>query len=126
MYNDAPDSGVPGCSSSATSGCWADRQIVLSRFGTRHLVMGAAFDPTGDTSSEDRGGSSLAAMLATSPRAGRYAYTWKQALGAMSTGTLRPLRATPATESDTGIEDPTHNVSPVPDYTRVCVATGVD
>ena len=27
--------------------------------------MGAAFDPTGDTSSEDRGGSSLAATVAT-------------------------------------------------------------
>ena len=126
LYNDGPHSGVPGCSGSTSSGCWADRQIVLSRFGTRHLVMGAAFDPTGDTSSEDRGGSSLAAMLATSSRAGRYAYTWKRALAAMSAGTLRPLRAIPATESDTGIEDPTHNVSPVPDYTRVCVAAGID
>ena len=56
------------------------------------------------------------------PGAGRYAYTWKQALAAMSAGTLRPLRAIPASESDTGIGDPTHNVAPVPDYTRVCVA----
>ena len=126
LYNDGPHSGVPGCSRNASSGCWADRQIVLSRFGTRHLVMGAAFDPTGDTSSEDRGGSSLAAMLATSSRSGQYAYTWKRALAAMSAGTLRPLRAIPASESDTGIADPTHNVSPVPDYTRVCVAPGVD
>jgi hypothetical protein len=126
LYNDGPHSGVPGCSGNASSGCWADRQIVLSRFGTRHLVMGAAFDPTGDTSSEDRGGSSLAAMLATSSRSGQYAYTWKRALAAMSAGTLRPLRAIPASESDTGIADPTRNVSPVPDYTRVCVATGVD
>jgi hypothetical protein len=126
LYNDGPHSGVPGCSGNASSGCWADRQIVLSRFGTRHLVMGAAFDPTGDTSSEDRGGSSLAAMLATSSRSGQYAYTWKRALAAMSAGTLRPLRAIPASESDTGIADPAHNVSPVPDYTRVCVAAGVD
>jgi hypothetical protein len=44
----------------------------------------------------------------------------------MSAGTLRPLRAIPASESDTGIEDPTHNVVPVPDYTRVCVAAGID
>ena len=26
MYDDGPDSGVPGCSGSRTSGCWADRQ----------------------------------------------------------------------------------------------------
>ena len=126
MYNDGPNSGVPGCTGNATSGCWADRQIVLNRFGTQHLVMGAAYNPTGDTSSEDRAGSSLAATLATSSRAGPYAYTWKQALAAMSAGTLRPLRAIPASESDTGIEDPTHNVAPVPDYTRVCVAAGID
>jgi hypothetical protein len=126
LYNDGPHSGVPGCSESTTSGCWADRQIVLNRFGTRHLVMGAAFDPTGDTSSEDAGGSSLAAMLGTAARAGQYAYTWKRALAAMSAGTLRPLRAIPATESDTGIEDPIHNVSPEPDYTRACLATGID
>jgi hypothetical protein len=88
--------------------------------------MGAAFDPTGDTSSEDRGGSSLAATLASSTHAGPYAYTWNRALAAMSAGTLRPLRAIPSSESDTGIENPDHNVPPVPDYTRVCVATGID
>ena len=126
LYNDGPHSGVPGCSGPTTSGCWADRQIVLDRFGTRHLAMGAAYDPEGDTSIEDRGGSSLTAILATTSRAGHYAYTWKQALAAMSRGALRPLRAIPAPESDTGIQDPTHNVSPVPDYTRVCVAAGID
>ena len=47
LYNDGPDSGVPGCSGNRTSGCWADRNIVLARLGTQHLVMGAAFDPTG-------------------------------------------------------------------------------
>ena len=26
VYNDGPDSGVPGCSHTQTSGCWADRQ----------------------------------------------------------------------------------------------------
>jgi len=126
MYDDGPDSGVPGCSGSATSGCWTDRQIVLDRFGTRHLVMGAAFDPTGDTSSQGRGGSSLAATLASSSHEEPYVYTWRQALTAMSAGTLRPLRTIPASESDTGIADPSHNVSPRPDYTRVCAATGID
>ena len=87
--------------------------------------MGAAYDPTGDTSSEDRGGSSLAATLATSTR--RRAATptpgsrpWRPC----PPGRLRPLRAIPSTESDTGIPDPRHNVAPVPDYTRVCAAGG--
>ena len=126
LYNDGPESGVPGCSGTQTSGCWADRQIVLNRFGARHLVMGAAFDPTGDTAREDLGGSSLAATLATSSVAGHYAYTWKQALAATAAGTLRPLRAIPSTESDTGIPDPSHNVAPAPDFTRVCADGGLD
>ena len=126
MYDDGPDSGVPGCSGSTTSGCWADRQIVLDRFGSGHLVMGAAYDPTGDTSSEDRGGSSLAATLAVTARAGPYAYTWRQALAATSAGQLRPLRAIPPSESNTGVGDPAHNVAPVPDYTRLCGDGGID
>jgi hypothetical protein len=126
VYNDGPNSGVPGCSKERTSGCWADRHIVLNRFGRRRLVMGAAYDPTGDTSSGDRGGSSLAATLATSSRAGSYAYTWKQALAATSAGRLQPLRAIPASESNTGIPDPSDNVAPVPDYTRVCANGGLD
>ena len=107
-------------------GLWADRQLVLSRFGSRHLVMGAAFDATGDTSSEDRGGSSVAATLAVTTKAGPYTYTWKQALAAMSAGHLLPLRAIPASESNTGISDPTRNVTPVPDFTRRCGAGGID
>ncbi len=118
LYNDGPGSGVPGCSGNHTSGCWADRQIVLTRFGPHRLVMGAAFDPTGDTSSEDRGGASLAATLATSTRTVSYAYTWKQAVAATSAGRLAPLRTIPPTESDTGIPDPRHNVAPSPNYTR--------
>ncbi len=127
MYDDGRDSGVPECSGSQTSGCWADRHIVLDRFGSRHLVMGAAFDPTGDTSPGDRGGSSLAATLAaTTARPAAYAYTWKEALAADAAGILEPLRAIPPSESATGIADPTGNVAPVPDYTRVCAANGLD
>jgi hypothetical protein len=44
----------------------------------------------------------------------------------MSAGTLRPLGTIPASESNTGIADPSRNVSPVPDYTRVCLASGID
>jgi hypothetical protein len=126
LYNDGPDSGVPGCSGNQTSGCWADRQIVLTRFGRRQLVMGAGYDPTGDTSNADRGGSSLAATLATSVRTGDYAYTWTQALAATSAGRLQPLRGIPDSESNSGIPDPNHNVEPVPDFTRVCVDGGID
>jgi hypothetical protein len=125
LYNDGPHSGVPGCSGNQTSGCWADRAIILDRFGSRHPVMGAAFDPTGDRSSGDKGGSSLAATVAATTAAPHYAYTWAQALAAMSDGTLGPLRAVPSSESDTGIEDPSNNVAPVPDFTRVC-RVGVD
>jgi hypothetical protein len=127
MYDDGPHSGVPGCSGTQSSGCWADRQILLDRFGSGHLVMGAAFDPTGDTSLGDQRGSSLAAMLAVaSARTGAYTYTWKKALAAMAAGRLQPLRSVPSSESDTGIPDPAANVAPAPDYARVCAAGGLD
>ncbi len=126
MYNDGRDSGVPGCSGRKTSGCWADRHIVLHRFGSDHLAMGAAFDASGDTTPGDRGGSSLAAMFAVSAaRSTSYAYTWKDALTATTAGTLQPLRTIPSTESGTGIPDPAHNVAPMPDYTSAC-ASGLD
>ena len=133
MYEDGPESGVPGCSDAQSSGCWVDRQSVLGRLGSRHLVMGAGFDPSGDTSPGDRGGSSLAAILAvSSSRAVRgghnetYAYTWNDALAAMSAGALAPLRSIPPSESGTGIPDPGHNVAPVPDYTGACAGSGID
>ncbi len=95
--------------------------------------MGAGFNPSGDISSGDRGGSSLAAILAVSaPRpdpGGRgvtYAYTWNEALAATSAGALAPLRSVPPSESGTGIPDPGDNVAPVPDFTRVCSASGID
>ncbi len=120
LYNDGPGSGVPGCSGNRTAGCWADRNFVLARLGTQHFVMGAAFDPTGDRSSVDPGGSSLAATLATAARVPVYSYTWREALASMSDGRLQPLRSIPSSESDTGIPDPSHNVAPAPDYTKVC------
>ena len=133
MYEDGPNSGVPGCSDTRSSGCWADRQSVLGRLGSRHLVMGAGFDPSGDTSSGDRGGSSLAAILAVSSsrpvpgvQSETYAYTWNEALAALSAGQLAPLRSVPASESETGIPDPGQNIAPVPDYTRACAASGID
>jgi hypothetical protein len=127
MYDDGPGSGLPGCSHSGDRACWADRQIVLDRLGTRDLVMGAAFDPSADRSPGDRGGPSLAATLAAARRAGGpYAYTWAKALAATAAGALRPLHAIPPTESNTGIADPPRNVTPVPDFTRICSDSGLD
>jgi hypothetical protein len=127
VYDDGPGSGTPGCSGGQTSGCWADRDIVLGSYGTHALVMGAAYDPTGDTSPGDRGGSSLAATLASANRTGgSYAYTWAQALAATAEGTLRPLRNVPTSLSDGGIADPPRNVPPSPDYTKTCRSGGLD
>jgi hypothetical protein len=126
LYDDGPNSGVPNCSGSRTSGCWADRQIVLQRFAPHTLVMGAAYVPNGDTSQGDQGGSSLAATLAVSARPNTFVYTWSNALAATRTGTLRPLRSLPASESNAGVPDPTHNVQPDPNFTRLCSGNGVD
>jgi hypothetical protein len=127
MYDDGPGSGLPGCSHSGDRGCWADRQIVLDRLGSRDLVMGAAFDASADRSPGDRGGPSLAATLARGRRApGPYAYTWVDVLRATASGALRPLHAIPASESNTGIPDPPRNVTPAPDFTRICSDSGLD
>ena len=47
MYFDGPDSGVPQCSGSQTSGCWVDRQIVLDRFGSGSPRDGRRLGPLG-------------------------------------------------------------------------------
>lgn len=128
VYDDGPGSGLPDCSSKRRSGCWSDRRIVLGNFGNgRGLVMGAALDPTGDSSPGSADGPSLAATLAVARHPiGPFAYTWVQALSAMGAGTLAPLTKIPADESDTGIADPTHNVNPDPNYFDTCAPSGID
>lgn len=126
LYDDGPNSGVPNCSDTRSAGCWADRQIVLRRFGSHPLVMGAAYDPNGDTSQGDRGGSSLAATLAVTAHPGTIVYTWGKALDTTKTATLRPLKSLPSSESNAGVPDPGNNVKPDPDFTRVCAGNGVD
>lgn len=126
LYNDGPDSGVPNCSHTQPAGCWADRHIVLRRFGPHPLVMGAAYDASGDTSRGDRGGSSLAAVLATTANPGTLVYTWASARAATKNASLRPLTSLPASESNAGVANPTRNVRPDPDFTRVCAGNGVD
>jgi hypothetical protein len=128
MYDDGPGSGVQGCSRTGGDGCWADRHIVLDTLGSAGtLVMGAALNPTADTSPGDRGGPSLAAVFALTPTAAEtMAYTWEQAVGDASSGTIRPRTAPPANTSATHIADPVHTEPPVPDYTQTCAASGLD
>ena len=127
MYADGPGSGIAGCTRARERGCWADRGIVLDRLGARDLVMGAAYDPTADPSPGDRAGPSLTATFAAGRGGtGPYEFTWAEAQAATATGTLRPLRSISASESDTGIADPAHNVAPTPDFTRLCASTGID
>ena len=126
MYDDGVGAGVPGCTPRHDDGCWVDRHVLLGQLGPRHLVMGAAFDPTGDTFAADRAGSSLAATFARGPGHETFAYTWAQALAATAAGTLRPLRAVPAHTSLAGVPDPPRNVAPNPDFTQACASSGLD
>ena len=122
LYNDGPDSGVPGCSGHRTSGCWADRRIVLARSrdtASRHGDR-VARPQTGRVRTGT--GPRLRRPWPPSPMSRHYSYTWREALASMSEGRLQPLRAIPSSESDTGIQDPGHNVAPSPDYTHVCRA----
>ena len=126
MYDDGPGSGVPGCSSSGGSGCWADRHNVLDAFGSGTLVMGAALEPRSDTGS-DAGGPSLAVELAaTHATVGTLPYSWTQAQTDIAAGTLRPRAAAPANESASGIPDPPRSLPPTPDFTSICAPDGVD
>ena len=131
MYEDGPGS-IDGCDRAGQSSCWADRHILLDAFGgngSGHSVrvMGAALNPSADTSAGDVGGTSLAALFATtSPQtAGQLAYTWEQAQADIAAGTLAPRPALPADESSTHIADPPATMPASPDYTQEC-ASGVD
>lgn len=127
VYDDGPGSGIPGCGAGTTSGCWVDRHIVFDRFGGRgQLVMGVGFDPTGDRTPGDRGGTSLAAVFARTTRPGTLALTWAQVRRWLAGPRLRPLAQVPTAESTTGIPDPPTNVAPDPDYIDVCAPTGLD
>lgn len=125
LYEGGP--GSQGCPSAGAKGCWSDRHIVLDRFGTRGtLVMGAALDPTADTSSGDVGGTSLAVTLAVASRPGSLDYSWAQALADIALGTIRPRGAPPSDASATHIADPPKTVPAAPDFTQVCASSGLD
>ncbi len=122
MYETAPGPGGGSASGSA----WADRHSILDDFGSgATLVMGAAFDATGDSGS-DKGGTSLAAILAATPSAGSFSYTWSQATAATAAGTMRPRSGLPANASATHIADPPQTVPASPDFTQACAPSGLD
>jgi hypothetical protein len=107
---------------------WADRHLILDDFGSAGtLVMGASFDPTGDSDPSDKGGTSLAAVLAvTATPGGTLAYAWTQAQADLASGTLRPRGGLPSNASATHIADPPQTVPANPDFTQVCAPSGLD
>jgi hypothetical protein len=126
MYDDGPAAGAAGCRHAGDRGCWADRHIVLDDFGAGVPVMGAFLDPAADRSADDRGGPSLAAVLAgaAAPPAD-LTYTWERAVTDTAAGSITPRVALPANASATHIADPARTVPPDPDYVGIC-AGGVD
>lgn len=127
LYDDGPGSGTSGCSAPRDRGCWADRNIVLSDFGKgTDLLMGAAEDPTGDTQPEDKGGASMALVLAQATDGEALSFNWTLARPTLHGATLVPLPAAPLGLSPTGIRDPKHTEPPVPDYLTRCSQTRLD
>lgn len=126
MYDDGPGS-APGCSKPGQVPCWDDRHIILDNFGHGPSpVLGAAFDPTGDHTAGDVGGTSLAAVMAAAANPGPVVYTWAQALADGGAGSIQPADALPANASATHIPDPPSTEPASPDYTRVCAPKGLD
>jgi hypothetical protein len=121
VYNDGP--GTAGC----VRFCWADRHLVLDRFPSGVLAMGAAMAPTADTDASDRGGPSLAAIWGTSSGpTGEVTFSWSDALADIARGVLQPLPGRPPHTSAGGVPDPPKSVPPDPDFTRVCAPSGLD
>ncbi|MCL2395346.1 MAG: hypothetical protein FWC87_11750 [Acidimicrobiaceae bacterium] len=127
LYDDGPGSGTTGCSAPGDQGCWADRNVVLAAYPSGStLLMGAADDPTGDTQPEDRGGASMALVLAQATDHEALSFNWNLARTTLRRATLVPLPQAPAGFSPTGIPDPKHTEPPVPDYLTRCSETHPD
>jgi hypothetical protein len=85
MYDDGFNSGNLDCPKTTSPGCWGHRTGILDDFGSDGvLVMGCAFNPTGDNNKGDVRGPSMASTLAlTYQKPTSFVYTWAQALAAM-------------------------------------------
>ena len=85
MYDDGRGSGNIDCPRTGGPGCWGHREGILDNFGTvGTMVMGAAFDPTGDDAASGwAGGTSMAVtMVATLHPPKSYLATWPEVLSA--------------------------------------------
>jgi hypothetical protein len=119
--------GAPQGAGSNQGPGWADRHAVLDDFGSAGtVVMGASFSPTGDTDPTDKGGTSLAAVVAVAATPGTLAFTWTQAQADLAAGTLRPRGALPTNASATHIADPPQTVPANPNFTEACAPSGLD
>jgi hypothetical protein len=88
--------------------------------------MGAAEDPTGDTQLDDKGGPSMAIVIAVGAAGAALTSSWAQARAAIGTDTLAPLASAPLGVSATGIPDPAHTEPADPDYEQSCADHGLD
>jgi hypothetical protein len=89
MYDDGIGSGNLDCPPHGGPGCWGHRHGILDAFGpVGAMVMGAAVDPTGDTTAGGwAGGTSMAMTLtATLHPPATYVVTWAQ----VEAGTVPP------------------------------------
>ena len=83
MYDDGRGSGNLDCPRTGGPGCWGHREGILDNFGpVGTMVMGAAFDLTGDTAASGwAGGTSMAVtMVATLDPPATYVATWPAVL----------------------------------------------
>ena len=127
LYNDGPHSGVPGCSRTHDLGLLgrpADRPQPVRYTTSRH---GSRLRP-------DR--RHIGCKTPAGPRwrrcsapplvRGRTPTPGNGHSPPCPPGRSGLCERSPPRSPTTGIDDPTQNVSPEPDYTRVCVATGID
>lgn len=127
LYDDGPGSGTSGCTHRRHAGCWADRNRVLAHFPRGgELVMGAADDPVGDTEPGDKGGATMALVMARAVDDPAVTVSWASETLRPKAPALAPLHAPPLGMSPTGIADPQNTEPPRPDYLAACAASGSD
>jgi hypothetical protein len=123
LYNEGPGSGLAHCTSADRRGCWVDRRALLATYGSTGS-FGAALDLHGDTEAGTAGAPELAVVLSPRPDTAAPILTWADAQELP--GALPALQKLAVSMSTSGIPSPTHNVDPIPDYTKVCADTGID
>lgn len=127
LYDDGPGSSTSGCSAPRDRGCWADRNVVLAAYPNgATLLMGVADDPTGDTQPEDKGGASMALILAQATESETLSFNWTIARSTLRGPTLVPLSSAPLGIAPSGVPDPKHTEPPDPDYLTRCAQTRLD